>query len=229
MRWRAPSRPISIVPTVDPIRVRPASVMIQELFVPDWPPEFACSTTVPLERSPTAHTEAGRRVALHALGRVAGAVVDLPPRTGRRPAWPDGFVGSIAHDDAMAIAVAARVEATSAVGIDVELHDALSPSDASLVMRDDELDFVGADPTLATLLWSAKESAYKAWCNGLGVELDRVDPRDIHIGRLDTSRLVARAVGDLAPRVAAIGPLQVRWGRVGELVLTLAWRAKVRG
>ena len=203
--------------------------MIQELCLPDCPPEFACSTTVPLDRSPAAHHVAGRQAALHALARLGCALMELPAKTAQRPRWPSGFVGSIAHDDAMAIAVAARIDATAAIGIDVERHDALSPADASVVLRDDELDDIGADPTLATMLWTAKEAAYKAWCTGVDADLDHVDPRDIHISRLDSrgadsTRLVAQALGDLAPRVAAIGALQVRSLRVGELAITLAWR-----
>ena len=205
--------------------------MIRELCLPDCPPEFACSTTVPLDRSPAAHHDAGRQVALHALARVGCALTELPATTTRRPRWPSGFVGSIAHDDAMAIAVAARTDATAAIGIDVERHDALSPVDAAVVLRDDELEFIGSDPALATLLWSAKESAYKAWCTGVDADLDHVDPRDVHIGRVDSGsadavHLVARAVGDLAARVAAVGALQVRSLRAGDLVITVAWRPR---
>jgi 4'-phosphopantetheinyl transferase EntD len=203
--------------------------MIRDLYLPDCPPEFACSTTVPLDRSPAAHSLAGRQAALHALARAGCTVTELPPKSAPRPRWPDGFVGSIAHDDAMAIAVAARVDTTVAVGIDVERHDALSPADASVVLRDEELDDIGSDASLATMLWTAKEAAYKAWCTGLDADLDHTDPRDIHIGRLDargveSTWLVARALGDLAPRVAAVGELQVRSLRAGDLVITLAWR-----
>ena len=129
----------------------------------------------------------------------------------------------------MAIAVAARAEATTAIGIDVERHDALSAVDAAVVLRDDECEFVGSDPALATLLWSAKESAYKAWCTGVDADLDHVAPRDVHLSRVDSAgvdsvRMVARAVGDLAARVATVGALQVRALRAGDLVITLAWR-----
>jgi 4'-phosphopantetheinyl transferase EntD len=203
--------------------------MIRELCLPDCPPEFACSTTVPRDRSPAAHHDAGRQAALHALGRAGCALTELPATTTRRPRWPSGFVGSIAHDDAMAIAVAAPADATTAIGIDVERHDALSAADATVVLRDDEIEFVGTDAARATLLWSAKESAYKAWCTGVDMDLDHVDPRDVHISRVDSGgadgvRLVARAVGDLAARVVTVGALQVRSLRAGDLVITVAWR-----
>ena len=197
---------------------------VRDLSVPDWPTEFACAATVPLERTRAAHTEAGRLVALHALARAGCETTELPPRTGRRPTWPVGFVGSIAHDNALAVAVAARVGAVRTVGIDVERHDALSARDAFVVLRDEELGFVGDDPSLATLLWSAKESAYKAWCTGLHVELDRVDPRDIHVTAHDHVALEVRAMGDLRARVATIGALRGRSLRLGDLVLTLVWK-----
>lgn len=197
---------------------------VRELSVSTWPTQFWFATTVPLERTPAAHTDAGRRVAQHALALAGCDVAELPPRSGRRPAWPTGFVGSIAHDDALAVAVAAPIHAARTIGIDVERHDALNASDASVVLRDDELEFVRGDPSLATLLWSAKESAYKAWCTGLEVELVRVDPHDIHVTVVDCVALEVQATGELHDRVAAIGVLQAGNLRLDDLVLTLAWK-----
>jgi phosphopantetheinyl transferase (holo-ACP synthase) len=201
-----------------------AAVTVRELSVPAWPTQFWFATTVPLERTPSAHTDAGRLAALHALALAGCPVAELPPRSGRRPTWPAGFVGSIAHDDALAVAVAARVGIARTIGIDVERHDALSVGDADVVLRDEELELVCDDPSLATLLWSAKESAYKAWCTGLDIELDRVDPRDIHVTIVDSVALEVHATGKLHDRVAAIGTLQARKLRLGDLLLTLAWK-----
>jgi len=205
---------------------RLAEVSIRELASSDWPAQFVCATTVPLDRTPAAHTEAGRTAALHALARAGCDATALPPRTGRRPAWPSGFVGSIAHDDALAIAVAAGVDTARTLGVDVEGHDALSAGDAHVVLRDSELAFVGGDASVATLLWSAKESAYKAWCTGLDTDLDGVDPRDIHVTVLDQCALQVQAVGELRDRVAAIGVLQGRSLRQGDLVITLVWKLR---
>ena len=204
--------------------IQVAAVTIRELLVPTWPTHFSLATTVPLQRSPAAHTEAGRLVAVHAL-RLAGCdVVELPPRSGRRPAWPTGFVGSISHDDALAVAVAARIGAARTLGIDVERHDALDARDAVVVLRDEEREFGRGDSSVATLLWSAKESAYKAWCTGLDVELDGVDPRDIHVTVLESGALRMDAVGELHDRVAPIGVLDGGSLRLGDLLITLAWK-----
>ncbi|MEO5842680.1 MAG: 4'-phosphopantetheinyl transferase superfamily protein [Acidimicrobiales bacterium] len=206
--------------------IRLAEVTVTELVVSDWPHRFACAITVPLAPTPAAHTEAGHRAALRALA-LAGCDADgLPPRSGRRPSWPTGFVGSIAHDDELAVAVAARTDVALTLGIDVERHDALAVADATVVLSDDELAFVGDDAALATLLWSAKEAAYKAWCTGLDVELERVDPRDIRVHVLDRVALQISAVGELADRVAAIGTLSARSLRKGNLVITAAWKLR---
>ncbi|HUP71408.1 MAG TPA: 4'-phosphopantetheinyl transferase superfamily protein [Acidimicrobiales bacterium] len=198
---------------------------VRELVVPAWPAQFAYATTVPLDRTPAAHREAGRLVALHALARAGCRAAELPPRPGRRPIWPAGFVGSIAHDDALAVAVAARADSVLTVGVDVEQFDALSPRDASVVLRDAEIEFVGDEPSRATMLWSAKESAYKAWCTGLDLDLDRVDPRDVHVFVESVTHQV-HAMGQLRDRVAAVGALQVGSMRLGDLVVTLAWKLR---
>ena len=87
--------------------------------------------------------EAGRLVALHALALAGCDAAELPPRSGRRPAWPAGFVGSIAHDDALAVAVAARIatrRAPSASTSNATTHS--TSRDAVVVLRDEELEFV---------------------------------------------------------------------------------------
>ena len=203
---------------------RLATMKVRDLAVPDWPTAFACATTVPLERTRAAQTEAGQLVARHALARAGCETTELPPRSGRRPTWPIGFSGSIAHDDALAIAVASPTGTARAIGIDVERHDALSARDAIFVLDDDEREFVGEDASLATLVWSAKESAYKAWCTGLDVELERVDPRDIHVITQDCVALEVQATGELLARVASIGALRARSLRLDHLVVTLAWK-----
>jgi 4'-phosphopantetheinyl transferase EntD len=78
-----------------------------------------------------------------------------------------------------------------------------------------------ADPdALAAVLWSAKESAFKAWSAAMG-GLPDVDPIEIEVAlepeallRLDsaasetTSTFVVQAAGALAGRVAPVGLLK---------------------
>jgi 4'-phosphopantetheinyl transferase EntD len=126
----------------------------------------------------------------------------------------------------LAVAVAARADSALTVGVDVEHFDALSPRDASVVLRDAEIEFVGDDPSRATMLWSAKESAYKAWCTGLDMDLDRVDPRDINVVVVESEAHQVHAMGQLRDRVAAVGALEVGSMRLDDLVVTLAWKLR---
>ena len=192
--------------------------------LPEWPREFAYASSVPSNTSPAAQHAAGQRAALDALA-LAGCPVDaLPPRVVALPRWPYRFVGSIAHDAALAVAVAAPRDVAHTAGIDVEHYDALDADDASLVLTPDERAFAGTDNAITTLLWCAKESAYKAWCTALDVVLDAVDPRDIHVEVHARSDLRIEARGALAIRVASIGALQGAAARMDDLLVTLAWK-----
>ena len=201
-----------------------AAVTDRDLSLPGWPRGFACAASVPADSTPAAQSNAGRLAALDALRRAGSDTLVLPPKLATVPRWPAGFVGSIAHDVALAVAVVAPLDVAHTVGIDVERHDALDARDATLVLTDDERDFAGDDNVVTTLLWCAKESAYKAWCTALGVALDAVDPRDIRVTAAAPTVLRIEADGALARRVASIGRLQGSWRRVDDLVVTLAWK-----
>lgn len=196
----------------------------RDLWLPGWPRGFVCAASVPADSTPAAQSAAGRRAALDALRRAGSDAQTLPAKLVTVPRWPDGFVGSIAHDASLAVAVAAPRDLAQTVGIDVERHDALDAGDATLVLTDDEQEFAGGDNGVTTLLWCAKESAYKAWCTALGVALDAVDPRDVHVIAVAPSGLRIHASGALARRVASIGTLEGGWRRVDDLVLTLVWK-----
>lgn len=77
------------------------------------------------------------------------------------PALPPGVLGSLAHDDEVAVAAASTDPALRAIGVDIERQGSLEPDEAAVVLRSDEASL---DPRLAFTL---KEAAYKAW-SGLG-------------------------------------------------------------
>jgi len=88
-----------------------------------------------------------------------------------RPCWPTGWTGSIAHTATHAVAAVSAVGVHDAVGIDIEERRGLSLDDAALVLHVDEHDVASrsTDPSdTATLLWSAKEAAFKAWSTASG-------------------------------------------------------------
>ena len=82
------------------------------------------------------------------------------------PLWPSGFTGSISHTSEMAYAVVAREAETGRFGIDTERIADWEDLRAihGICCTRDELDSLPAlhDPVFATVMFSAKESLYKA-------------------------------------------------------------------
>ncbi len=100
------------------------------------------------------------RAALSALGGPADAA--LPRTPGRFPAWPRGFVGSLAHDDGIAAAVVARAVDFAALGVDVEPALPLREDVAGIVLLSSEHRACAADAVLGRAIFAAKEAVYKA-------------------------------------------------------------------
>lgn len=111
---------------------------------------------------------------VRACAREALAKLGLPPTpviSGARgePLWPSGVVGSITHcDDYRACAVARSTDIAS-MGIDAEPHAALPEGLLSDIAGTQELSWLSkrrqTEPDIHwdRLLFSAKESVYKAW------------------------------------------------------------------
>jgi 4'-phosphopantetheinyl transferase EntD len=104
------------------------------------------------------------REALNQLGVPAAPI--LPGRS-RGPDWPEGFVGSITHCAGYAAAAIGRNADFLAIGIDAEVHRGLPAGVLELVSTQEERIHVATlQPTNIPwdrLLFSAKESVYKAW------------------------------------------------------------------
>ncbi len=125
------------------------------------------------------------RKALEELGLPAQAV-PVGPRG--EPRWPSGVVGSLTHCDGFRGCALAPAERFAAIGVDAEpnrpLPHALLPDIASEVERAWVEDYAREAPEVCwdRLVFSAKESVYKAWFPLAGcwlgfedavVELDR--------------------------------------------------------
>jgi len=106
------------------------------------------------------------RAALRALGLPPAPV--LPDDRGA-PRWPPGIVGSITHCAGYRAAAVARAPAATAIGIDAEPCQSLTPEVLELVSLPSERarlrELAVAEPDVCwdRLLFSAKESVYKAW------------------------------------------------------------------
>ncbi|WP_246683217.1 4'-phosphopantetheinyl transferase superfamily protein [Mesorhizobium sp. B2-1-3A] len=108
---------------------------------------------------------AARWIAHRLLADIGFDDVALPRAPSGAPAWPDGIIGSLAHDDDMAVAAVATVATVGRIlslGIDVEPALPLPDDIFGIVVT--AADRTGAaDPRLAgRILFAAKEAVYKA-------------------------------------------------------------------
>jgi 4'-phosphopantetheinyl transferase EntD len=150
-------------------------------------------------RGRTPEHVAGRLAARRAFGRAGSPHLEVVgSEPDGRPKWPEGWTGSISHG--AGVAIAAVAQSGRPVGIDVERSAALALDEADLVLTDSEVELAAGAPdpaAVTTLIWSAKEAAFKAWSTAAG-GLEGVDPRDILIeADLASGRIEARACGRL--------------------------------
>jgi len=110
---------------------------------------------------------AGRRCAQNAL-RLAGCTEPgtLAMGKDKLPQWPDGWRGSISHNNETAIAVATSTRFCTVIGVDLEtwIDKAVAEEIHAQIAQPDELVlFSNHTPARAlTLVFSAKETLYKA-------------------------------------------------------------------
>ncbi|MEV7422761.1 MULTISPECIES: 4'-phosphopantetheinyl transferase family protein [unclassified Streptomyces] len=119
-----------------------------------------------------------RLLARRALLRLGQPPVPLLPNKRGAPQWPGGIVGSMTHCDGYRAAVVARSDGTASVGIDAEPDAPLPDGVLDTIALPDETERVKflaeRHPGVCwdRLLFSAKESVFKAWYPLTGLELD---------------------------------------------------------
>ena len=125
-----------------------------------WPEEAAALGALRRER---------RRAsgAARALARDLLAQFCAPPcAIGRDgdgvPLWPPGFAGSLAHDDAHALAAVARAEKVAALGVDLEPDAPLAPELAEMVTTPSERRRYDDALLRRPILFVVKEAVFKA-------------------------------------------------------------------
>lgn len=111
---------------------------------------------------------AGRNCARQALAILGLSGVSIPVGSRGQPIWPPGFVGSITHCAGYCAAAVGRREQFASIGIDAELHIKLQADVEELVCTQEEQRWIGSMPRSCGIYWStvifsAKESLYKAW------------------------------------------------------------------
>jgi len=105
---------------------------------------------------------AARIAARALLARIGFPDADVPKGAGGEPLWPDGVVGSLAHDTEVAVAAVGLQRDFASIGVDVEPALALPADMLELIATPDELRRTGRDLLKGRLLFAAKEAAYKA-------------------------------------------------------------------
>lgn len=106
---------------------------------------------------------AGRACARRALGSLGAANRPVAVGSSREPIWPEGFVGSISHTRDYCAAAVAHDHGFAAIGIDVEMCMPVHGAMLRLVCTESERRWcAGHDSIAGCLLFSAKESAFKA-------------------------------------------------------------------
>src|SRR5260370_19918691 len=106
---------------------------------------------------------------LRALGEPNAA---LPRSASGAPAWPSGILGSIAHDDEVAVATVVRSGRLRSLGIDVEPAHALPRELVPIVATASERARYGAPVLESRILFCAKEAVFKALYPLCGLFLD---------------------------------------------------------
>ncbi|MEV5971550.1 4'-phosphopantetheinyl transferase superfamily protein [Streptomyces sp. NPDC051921] len=133
---------------------------------PLFPEELALlERAVEKRRAEFTTVRACARDALAALGHPPAPL--LPGQRGA-PVWPRGVVGSMTHCAGYRAAVVARGDEIALLGIDAEPHAALPEGVLDTIARPEERTSLDALPTTGGIAWdrllfSAKESVYKAW------------------------------------------------------------------
>ncbi len=121
------------------------------------------------------------RAALAQLGVAPEPILPArrgPPWASRAPLWPDGIIGSMTHCDGYRAAAVARSAVVASVGVDAEPNAALPSGIRQVVTLPEEqrtlARLAASHPGVAwdRLLFSAKESVFKAWFPLTGRWLD---------------------------------------------------------
>jgi 4'-phosphopantetheinyl transferase EntD len=167
------------------------------------------------------------RRALHQLGLPPVAVL-----RGERgePQWPPGVVGSLTHCSGYRAAAIARSSVIRALGIDAEPNEPLPTGVLDTIALTEEQrrlsQLAVADPTTCwdRLLFSAKESVYKAWFPLTRRWLGFEDATVTITGNAADPARGSFAARLLVPGLTHTGhpltQLDGRWLRSGQLLIT---------
>lgn len=155
----------------------PPGVVVEECCGSDddapWPEELASIAGAAAGRQ--REFLLGRACARRALKRLGRPETAIPVGRRREPLWPSGVVGSITHCDGYCAAAVGEKACYRSIGIDAEHDHPLPGGVLRLVATESEKDMLSRLSTSCnadTLLFSIKESVFKAWYPMVGIGSD---------------------------------------------------------
>lgn len=176
------------------------------------------------------HFLAGRHCAREAMRALAPeyATMAIPIGENREPIWPFGIRGSISHTKRYAAAAVSHMSLVHGIGIDVERWmkpEAPTKLGAHITLPDELAPLVEASGLTAsevlTIVFSAKESLFKALYGGVGRYFGFHDAR---ITRLDNGTFEGRLENSLTFDLKAGFTFEGRLARVESGVVTaIVW------
>jgi len=105
---------------------------------------------------------AARGLARSLLRRMGIQPADILRSCGGAPIWPAGIVGSLAHDEEVAVAAVGPSRSFGGLGIDVEIASPLEDEVADIVVNAYERRLFNNDPYQLKMAFCIKESVFKA-------------------------------------------------------------------
>lgn len=166
---------------------------------------------------------AGRICATRCLKALGNQEVRIAFADDRSPIWPNGFVGSISHTEAVAIGAVTR--RSDALGVGIDIQNIVSEETASevsrYVLRSDERELTRTHlfpfERYLTVVFAAKESIYKAVYPILKAFFDF---SAVRLVALSDTRLRFELVETLSGRFQAGSHFDVRYRISAGVVLT---------
>ncbi|MGA8211251.1 MAG: 4'-phosphopantetheinyl transferase superfamily protein [Nocardioidaceae bacterium] len=164
------------------------------------------------------------------LGRLGFEPVAVLPGPGGAPGWPVGVRGSMTHCAGYAAAALAPADRVAAIGIDAEPDTPLPAGVLEVIATPSERCQVHdlgavAGPSWDRLLFSVKESVFKAWFPLVGHWLE---PQDTQVTLRQHGTFVARLPRGLVLAGTPTSCLEGRWTSVQGLLLTAVAVARPR-
>ncbi|WP_281558772.1 4'-phosphopantetheinyl transferase superfamily protein [Thalassomonas sp. RHCl1] len=151
---------------------------------------------------------AGRYAAIQALAELGINTRNIPTGEHRSPVWPEGILASITHTSTAAFCVAASKRAIKYLGIDHEnwlKADNVAEIKSSIINEKEEVFLKQSDMSFEqafTLVFSAKESLFKALYPGVGYYFDFSAAEIIDLNTVNNS-LCLRLTETLTPAITA--------------------------